>query len=150
MMMLDDNYSSEEELKEIISSEKQRKRSGGGSVKDGKAQPHTGGANKDRNEDGNARKFSVKRGSLGADNVSTCRSISPASSASPFSGKMIISCSRPSSGRSSKLARATPSSNVAGTEFYLKKLYVLCNINYFSIQAHKNVIFSPYFYFRKT
>jgi hypothetical protein len=121
MMMLEDNYSSEEELKEIISSEKQRKRSGGGSVKDGKAQ-HRVTARGDhhmqhRNEDSNARKLSVKRGSLGADNIATCQPLSPSLSSSPSSGKMILSCSRPSSGRSSKLARVTPSlasTNAAG------------------------------------
>ena len=113
-VMLEDNYSSEEELKEIISSEKQRKRSGGGSVKDSKSKGAIRGDQPMRtNEEENARKLSIKRGSLGANSIP----VSPALSTSPASGKMALSSSRPSSGRSSKQARATPSmasTNAAG------------------------------------
>ena len=105
-VMLEDNYSSEEELKEIISSEKQRKRSGGGSVKDSKTK---GAIRADQpmrtNEDENARKLSIKRGSLGANSIP----LSPLLSTSPSTGKTALSSSRPSSGRSSKQARVTPS-----------------------------------------
>ena len=119
-MMLEDNYSSEEELKEIISSEKQRKRSGGGSVKDGKSQ-HRGAAREAHyNEHGERRKSSVKRGSLGAETMATCQSISDSLSPSPSSGKMALPGSRPSSARTCKVARATPSgasSNAAGISY---------------------------------
>ena len=120
MTMLEDNYSSEEELKEIISSEKQRKRSGGGSAKDAKSQHRENARDhrmQHRNEDGNDRKLSAKRGSHGGENKITCQSISPILSSSPSSGKIAVSHSRPSSGTSNKLTRTTPSStstNAAG------------------------------------
>ena len=120
-MMLEDNYSSEEELKEIISSEKQRKRSGGGSVKDGKSQHRGAARDSQYNEHGERRKSSVKRGSLGAETMVTCQSISDSLSPSPSSGKMALPGSRPSSARTCKVARATPSgasSNAAG-KYYI-------------------------------
>ena len=144
-MMLEDNYSSEEELKEIISSEKQRKRSGGGSVKDGKSQHRGATRDSQYNEHpGERRKSSVKRGSLGAETMVTCQSISDSLSPSPSSGKMALPGSRPSSARTCKVARATPSgasSNAAGKYYIIDEaihIHVLRSnhISYVIITSH--------------
>ena len=114
--MLEDNYSSEEELKEIISSEKQRKRSGGGNAKDGKSQ-HRENARDHRIRhhplSGSGLKLSATSSVNGGQIAAVCSSDSPILSASPSSGKMNLSNSRPSSGTGNKLLNITTSSTSA-------------------------------------
>ena len=86
------------------------------------------------NEDENARKLSIKRGSLGANSIP----LSPSLSTSPSTGKTALSSSRPSSGRNSKQARVTPSTastNNAGksTIVYLSMMH-----NIFTLQGTHN------------